>query len=77
MQKQNEWLSRNETHTIVKEDDFEARNSLRPDAYLLDDLPPSSDDACSDEYESESEPELDSFGNFVAKADKLVISDEK
>jgi pre-rRNA-processing protein TSR3 len=82
--KQNKWLKLNETHKgKVDGGDGPTESSNEPSSdaaagpYLLDDLPPSDDEAFdSDENESESEPELDSFGNFVAKVDKIKIVDE-
>lgn len=80
VQKQNEWLSLNETHTVDRDaGDPDVKvigvpnKDIVESAYGGDFLPPSDDDDDdygqfnSEEYESESEPELDKFGNFVVK----------
>lgn len=82
VQKQNLWLSLNETHTAKKKNDCPTPDGVQPLSdtavctYLLDDLPPSDDDAYeSEQNESESEPEIDSFGNFVTKTTHLKTAD--
>jgi len=72
VQKQNEWLHRNETHTGIGQDDDDRPN----DQTYTDagELPPSFDEY-SEEYESEEEPELDSFGNFIVKTKQLQLSE--
>jgi len=84
--KQNEWLLQNETHTENRKegDDPDVKvigvpnKEIVDSAYGMDCLPPSDDNKQfnSDEYESESEPELDSFGNFVSKTADLKLLDD-
>jgi len=90
VQKQNEWLSLNETHTVdpdAGDPDVKVigvpNKEIVDSAYGVDFLPPNDDDNDdgdqfnSDEYDSESEPELDKFGNFVVKKTAgLKISEE-
>lgn len=67
--KQNEWLAKNETHKATATPSESSNDAY---TYFVDDLPPSDDD----EYESEeSEPEMDSFGNFIEKPSKLKMDD--
>jgi pre-rRNA-processing protein TSR3 len=75
VQKQNEWLAQNETHTVDEQaGDPDVKvigvpnKDIVDSAYGVDYLPPSDDDDehdNSDEYESELEAELDKFGNYV------------
>ena len=81
VQKQNEWLALNETHRADDkaggDPDVKVigvpNKDIVDSAYGVDYLPPSDDDDDdgeydnSDGYESESEAELDKFGNYVSK----------
>jgi pre-rRNA-processing protein TSR3 len=80
VQKQNEWLAQNETHTNTVDD--ESENHAEPAfdrrsiVYVPDDLPPFSDDEIIEDDASDSELEMDKFGNFISKPGKLACEEE-
>jgi Ribosome biogenesis protein, C-terminal len=85
VQKQNAWLAANETHTVpattltedMDENDLSNGNGQESnETYLLDDLPPSD----NEDYAHESEPEMDSFGNYIvptAMQQTIAIADSE
>jgi pre-rRNA-processing protein TSR3 len=64
VEKQNEWLAKAEAER--------EREPSKENEYVTE-LPPSDDE---DSYDEESEPEMDSFGNFVVKTDLPPSDDE-
>jgi pre-rRNA-processing protein TSR3 len=80
VQKQNEWLAQNETHTQLvgdeSEDHAEPAFDRRSIVYVPDDLPPTSDDDSIEEDGLDSEPEMDKFGNFISKSGKLACEEK-
>ena len=82
VEKQNEWLARvekeadgetDEHSKIRQQQDQDCENRLIATQDFDMDLPPSDDEEYED-YDSEDEPELDKFGNFIVKEKKDVES---
>jgi pre-rRNA-processing protein TSR3 len=88
VQKQNEWLSVNETNTVEPDPDeipYEGKPCTNPNrvgTYFDSDLPPSdSDDYYDDEDDESIERETDKFGNYISDVNEatsnLTLDDDK